>query len=136
MPKHRWQGCLRSYALLLLAQIPQVLKTINASFMTIAPTEVQSVAANYIEIANLEFVRNNFGFEGPLSGPFVHALSAWTYASQVGGLIITNSIISPGDAQLRIALLRNLARLDRLSSLCDVNHLDLLRPVSRLPPLP
>src|SRR5258706_2669900 len=90
--------------------------------MTVAPTKVQSVATHNIEITNLQLVRNNVGLQCPLTRPLVNALGAWAYASQRGRVVIAYLIVRPGDSQLGIALLRNLARLDRLSSLCNVSH--------------
>src|SRR5438132_1880440 len=111
----------------MFAKISQILKAINAGFVAIAPTKVERVTADNCEIIDLEFVRNSFRLQGPLARPFVHALRAGAYASQSSSLVVAHAIISPGDPQLRIALLRNFARLNCLPSFCDVSHLDLLR---------
>src|SRR5258706_13032251 len=99
-----------------------MLKTINSRFVTVAPTKVERIAAHDVEIANLDFVGNHFRFQRSLSRPFIHALCAGAYASQSGRVVVAHSVIRPGDSQLRTALLRNLARLDCLLSLYDVNH--------------
>ena len=114
-------------ALLLFTKISQVLKTINASFVPVAPTKVQSVAPHNIEIADLEFIRNNVWLQCPLSRPLIDALCARAYASQSCRVVVAHSIVGPCDSQLGIALLRNLARFDRLSSLCNLSHSDPFR---------
>jgi hypothetical protein len=46
----------RMPALLLLTEISQILKTVNAGFVAVAPAKVQSVTTDDIKIADLEFV--------------------------------------------------------------------------------
>ena len=113
---------LNGFAIPLLAKVPEILKTINARFVPIAPTKVERIPADNIEIAYLEFVADPFRLQGPLSRPFIHALRARAHPSQCRSPIIAHSIVSPGNPQLRVALLRNLARLNRLASLCCVDH--------------
>src|SRR5947207_2522344 len=107
----------------LLTKLSQVLKTINACFVAIAPAKVERIAADDGQVLDLEFIGNHFRFQRPPSRPFIHALGTWAHASQSGGVVITDSFIRPGDSQLRITLLRNLAGLDRLSSLCYIHDL-------------
>jgi hypothetical protein len=109
----------------MLAKISQVLKTINAGFVSVAPSKVQRVTTHDREIVDLNFVRDCLWFQRPLSRPFVYALGAWTRATQLRRFIIAHPPIAPGDPQKGVAFLRNLSRLNRLSSLSllgNVNH--------------
>ena len=90
--------------------------------MPIAPAKVERVTTDNRQIVDLEFVGNPFRFQRPLTGPFIDALGARAHASQRRGVVVANSIIGPGDPQLRIALLRNLAGFNCLPSLGDINH--------------
>jgi hypothetical protein len=108
--------------LLTLAKISQVLKTINAGFVPVAPAKVQRVATDNREIIDLNFVRYGLRLQRPLSRPFVHALGAWTGASQRHRVIIAHPLVAPGDPQVRVAFLRNLSRLDCLPFLGNVSH--------------
>src|SRR6266850_3393860 len=90
--------------------------------MPIAPAKVERVAAHNCKIVDLEFVRNSLRLQRPLSRPFVHALGAGADPSQSSSVVIAHPSISPGDPQLRIAFLQNLARLTCLSSFRNVNH--------------
>ncbi len=76
-----------------LAQIAQVLKTINAGFVSVAPAKIQSITADDRDIGNFHFIRNHFRFQRSLSGPFVNALSARTGAPQRHSFVITHATI-------------------------------------------
>lgn len=108
--------------LLPFAKISQILKTVNACLVTVAPAKVQSVAADDAQIPDFDFVRHSLRPERALSRPFVNALRAGTGPPKHRGFVIANPTVSPGYPQARVALLRNLCRFDRLAFLCCVDH--------------
>jgi len=106
----------------MLTKIAQILKTVNACLVIVAPAKIQSIPADDAQIADFDLVRNRFRRQCSLAGPFVDALGARTSTTQVCRLIVADVPVGPGDSQQRIALLRDLTWLDRLASLGYLNH--------------
>ena len=99
----------------LLTQIPQVLETVDAGLVTVAPAKVQRITSNNRKICDFNFIGNRLRAERAVAGPFIDALRARTGTAQVRGFVRARSVIGPGDSQASVALLRDLARLDRLT---------------------
>lgn len=98
-------------AFLLLAQLPEVTKAVDAGRVAVAPAKVERIAAYYLYVADSELVRDGFRPEHSFARPFVDAPCAWAGAAQRRRLIATDAAIAPGNSHLRIPVLHNLARL-------------------------
>src|SRR6185437_713140 len=104
------------------AKISKILKAVDACLVTVAPAKIQRVTADNAQIANLDFVGYRLRLQRSLPRPFVYALSARTRASQRNGRILAHPPVRPGNSQTTVAFLRNLGRLNCLSSRCCINH--------------
>src|SRR5918993_1413968 len=91
------------FRVLPFAKISQILKTVNACLVTVAPAKVQSVPADDAQVPDFDFVRHRLRPERALSRPFVNALRAGTRAPKHRGFVIANPTVSPGYSHARVA---------------------------------
>src|SRR5215213_3142370 len=97
----------------LLAQLSQESKAVDARLVAVAPTEVERITTDNRNITYHQLIRNSFGHEHALARPFIDTLRAGTGAAQRRRIVQADTTVRPGDAQGRVALLHNLARLNR-----------------------
>src|SRR5215212_2208925 len=97
---------------LALTYLAQVAEAVDARVVAVAPAEVERVAADEPHVRDQQLVGDGLGLEHALAGELVDALRAGAQPPQQRRAVAALAPVAPSDAQLRVRLLHDLARLD------------------------
>src|SRR5215207_7813664 len=95
-----------------VAYFAQVAEAVDARVVAVAPAEGEGVATDQRDVLDLQLLGDRLGLEHALAGELVDALRARAQAAQPRRLVDARPPVAPRDAQTRVRLLHDLARLD------------------------
>src|SRR2546430_1300405 len=95
------------------AYFAQVAEAVDARAVAVAPAEGERVAPDDLNVFDGETVGYRFGPQDALARELVDALRARTQTPQSRRGVAAHATVRPSDAQQRVRLLHDLARLAR-----------------------